>query len=228
MSDGSLLSVRETAELLGVTPIAVRRRIDAGSLPARKYGRQWLLDRVDVERSARQGSTAGRAMSAPMAWSVLLLASGEPEQAAVLAGRDRYRSRVRAWLNQHSLVEDARSLRGRAVSESFDVHPSELGRLVARGDVLPTGASAGGVVGVIGGPEVADCYAPSRSRAKLISEHGMEPSNGAAQIRWVPDDVWDLLVAHGRDEAPRAAVLLDLLESDDPRARREPARALAS
>lgn len=227
MSGGSLLSVRETAELLGVTPIAVRRRIDAGSLPARKYGRQWLLDRADVERSARQGSKAGRVMSAPMAWSVLLLASGEPEQAAVLAGRDRYRSRVQAWLNQHSLVKDAQSLRGRAVSESFDVHPSELGRLVARDDVLSTGASSGQIAGLIGGPEIAECYAPARSRPKLISEHGMEPGNGAALIRWVPDDVWDLLLSPGRDAAPRAAVLLDLLESDDPRARREAARALA-
>jgi hypothetical protein len=35
-----------------------------------------------------------------------------------------------------------------------------------------------------------------------------------------------LLVATDSQQAPRAAVLVDLLESDDPRARREAARTL--
>lgn len=228
MSDVSLLSVREAADILGVTPIAVRRRIAAGSLPAKKYGRQWLLDRGDVERTARLRSKSGRAMSAPMAWSVLLLASGEPEQAAVLAGRDRYRSRAQAWLEQHSLVEEAPRLRERAQAESFGGHPSEIARLLARDDVLVTGVSAGSAVGLIGGVAGAEFYAPVRARPKLIAEHGLEPGKGAVVIRWVPDDVWEILVANRRAEAPRAAVLVDLLESDDPRARREASRALAS
>jgi hypothetical protein len=42
----------------------------------------------------------------------------------------------------------------------------------------------------------------------------------------VPDDAWALIAGDGG--APRAAVLLDLLESDEPRARGEAARALAS
>jgi hypothetical protein len=43
----------------------------------------------------------------------------------------------------------------------------------------------------------------------------------------VPDALWPLLVAADGHQAPRAAVLVDLLESDDPRARREAARALS-
>ncbi len=212
--------------MLEVTPMAIRRRIEAGSLPARKYGRAWLLDRDDVERSARQRSKPGRVMSAPMAWSVLLLASGEPELAAALAGRDRYRSRAQSWLNNHSLVDEAPRLRGRAVVEWFDVHPSELRRLLTRSDVLPTGASAGSVVGLVGGQGEAEFYAPAGARQKLISEHALAPGRGVVRIRWVPDDVWKVLVSDGRVDAPRAAALLDLLESDDPRARREAVKAL--
>lgn len=228
MFGASLLTVGESAGLLGLTPVAVRRRIEVGSLPATKYGREWLLDRADVERSARLSSKAGRVMSASMAWSVLLLASGEPERAAAMAGSDRYRARARAWLDQHSLVDDGPRLRGRAVSEPFDVHPSELRRLVARDDVLPTGASVARVVGLVGGADAAEFYAPAGLRRDLVAQHGMEVGNGAVRVRWVADDVWELLLAGQRAEAPRAAVLVDLLEGDDPRARREAARALTS
>jgi hypothetical protein len=47
------------------------------------------------------------------------------------------------------------------------------------------------------------------------------------RVRWVPDALWPLLVAADGHRAPRAAGLVDLLESDDPRARREAARALS-
>jgi len=45
-------------------------------------------------------------------------------------------------------------------------------------------------------------------------------------IRWVDDDVWPLLDEDGDGRAPRVAVLIDLLEHDDPRARRQAATAL--
>jgi len=46
------------------------------------------------------------------------------------------------------------------------------------------------------------------------------------RIRWVADEIFDASRANGEKRAPRAAVLLDLLESDEPRARREAIRAL--
>jgi hypothetical protein len=42
-------------------------------------------------------------------------------------------------------------------------------------------------------------------------------------MRWVPDELWPVA---GAGVAPRAAVLVDLLEHDDPRVRREAADAL--
>jgi excisionase family DNA binding protein len=221
------MSVQEAAETLGVGSAAVRRRIAAGSLPAIKRGRGWWLDRGEVERVRRQPPGHGRALSAEMAWAALLLASGEPGQAAIAAGRERYASRARAWLREHPLAEHASRLRARAQREEFDAHPSELARILARSDVLATGASAGEEAGLVGRNDGVEVYAPAGRRRALVAEHGLDPGSGAVRIRWVPDALWPVLVAIDDRQAPRAAVLVDLLESDDPRARREAARALS-
>jgi hypothetical protein len=185
------------------------------------------LERGDVERGGRQPPGHGRALSAEMAWAALLLASGEPERAAIVAGRERYVSRVRAWLREHPLAEHASRLRSRAQSEEFDVHPSERARIMARSDVLATGVSASKEAGLVGPSESVEFYAPVGRRAAFVAEHGLDPGSGAVRVRWVPDALWPLLVAADGHQAPRAAVLVDLLESDDPRARREAARALS-
>jgi hypothetical protein len=80
---------------------------------------------------------------------------------------------------------------------------------------------------LVGPSESVEVYAPAGRRAAVVAEHGLEPGSGAVRVRWVPDAVWPLLVAADGHHAPRAAVLVDLLESDDPRARREAARALS-
>ena len=147
MGDSDLISVREAAERLGLTPVAVRRQISAGSLPATKRGRDWWIDRRRVERRARQEIPKGRPLSPPLAWSVLLAASGEEQAAAELAGR--YRSRMRAWLAEHPLAECAPQLRARAEVEEFDAHPAELPRILARRDILATGASAAKQIGLV-------------------------------------------------------------------------------
>jgi excisionase family DNA binding protein len=226
MSDPSRLSVREAADRLGVSPMAVRKRIASGQLPAVKRGRDWWLDKQVVQRIARQPAGSGRPLSAEMAWAVLLLASGDEAAAAKIAGRDRYRSRARQWLREHPLAEYAPQLRERARSEHFDVHPSELARLAKRPDVLPTGNSAAELVGVVGQPSSIEVYAPTKHRDAIVGEHALIAGDGPVKARWVPDHVWPVIAGDGR--APRAAILVDLLESDEPRARREAARALAS
>jgi hypothetical protein len=118
-------------------------------------------------------------------------------------------------------------LRDRARREVFDAHPAELPRLRRRADVLLSGVSAGDVVGLAGEGSAVEVYAPIARGDELVRDHGLLPGDGFVTIRWVSDDLWDLIGAGGR-VAPRAAVLLDLLESDDPRARREAARALAA
>ena len=226
MPDASLLSVREAADRLGVGPVAVRQHIASGRLPAIKRGRSWWLDERAVQRMARQQPGGGRPLSPAMAWAVLLLASGNYAAAKDIAGRDRYSSRMRVWLRDHPLRAHAPRLRARAAMEEFDVHPSERGRILDRPDVLATGISACEVVGLVGPASAVEVYAPAGHRHAIVDEHALMPGPGPIRVRWVPDEVWLLLDRGGDRRAPHAAVLLDLLESDEPRARREAAHAL--
>ncbi len=54
--DGDEVTVREAAALLGLDVSQVRRRIQAGQLPARRVGmRLWLIPRAEVEAAAKIG-----------------------------------------------------------------------------------------------------------------------------------------------------------------------------
>lgn len=226
MLDPSSLSVREAADRLGVSATTVRQQIAAGRLPAVKRGRDWWLDAHAVERMSRFPRGDGRPLSSAMAWAVLLLASGEVMAAKEVAGRDRYWSRARAWLREHQLAEHAPRLRGRAHLERFEAHPSEIARILSRSDVMATGLTAADVIGLVGSASGIEVYAPADHRAALTDEHALICGPGPVLVRWVSEEIWPHLVGDGDRRAPRAAVLLDLLESDDPRARREAARAM--
>lgn len=220
------LSVHEAAERLGVSPAAVRLRIAGGELPAVKLGRDWRLDEREVLRLSRRGDGSGRPLSSAMAWAVLLLASGDGLRADRLAGEPRYRSRARQWLREHPLADHAGRLRERGRRELFEAHPSELARLRGRSDVLLTGASAADAVGLVGEAQTVELYASISERDSITAEHALLAGAGNVTVRWVPDAVWRVLDSACR-VAPQAAVLVDLLESEDPRARREAAGALA-
>lgn len=228
MANDRPISVRDAARRLGVSDVAIRQQIAAGRLRAERTGRDWLLDPGAVERAARQRVGSGRPLSPAMAWAVLLLASGDSDAAAEAAGEPRYASRARHWLASHSLRDEAVRLRMRANREEFAAHPSELPRLLRRADVLATGISAADRVGVVGGSAEIEAYAPDRHRGQILDEHALQPGPGRVVLRWVPDELWPLLDRGGERQAPRAAILVDLLEHDDPRARREAARALSA
>jgi excisionase family DNA binding protein len=204
MPHASRLSVREAADRIGVGPVAVRQQIASGRLPAIKRGRSWWLDERAVQRMARQRHGGGRPLSPTMAWAVLLLASGDETAAENLAGRDRYSSRMRAWLRAHPLQEHAPRLRARAESEEFDVHPSELKRILNRPDVLATGISAGDVVGILGSASTVEMYAPAGYHRAIVNEHALMPGAGPVRIRWVPDELFSLLDSYGDRRAPRS------------------------
>lgn len=228
MDDRFLISVKEAANRLGVSADAVRKRISADGLRAQRRGREWWLDAREIDRIARHGPSRGRPLSPDMAWGVLLSASGDDESAARAVHNPRYWSRLRSWLRGHPLAEHSSRLRARAEAEQFDAHPSELARILDRPDVLATGISAADAVGLLGGRSAVEVYAPAAHRDALIDEHALEAGPGPVRIRWVRDEIWPLLDQDDDRRAPRAAVLIDLLEHDDPRARREAARALAS
>jgi hypothetical protein len=224
MDLSALLSVEEAAERLGRSPQAVRLMAVSGDLHAVKRGNGWWLDAHAVERRRREPPARGRPLSPAMAWSVLLLASGAPDLAGRAASEAHQPSRARRWLQDHPLPEHFPRLRTRAVRESFDGHPAEISRILEHSDVMASGISVADMIGLHGGAEAVEFYAPASARAALVDEHALDEGYGAVVARWVPDELWPVVAA---PRAPRAAVLVDLLENDDPRARREAARALA-
>jgi len=218
-----LIAVHDAARRLGISERAVTELAASGRLDALKRGNAWWLDVRSVERRRRERPAPGRPLSPAMAWSVLLLASGSPGS-ELLAHHAHHHSRAERWLARHSLAEHAARLRARAWRESFDAHPSELERILARDDVMRTGISAAKSVGLHGGRAAAELYAPESYRDRICDDHALEPADGPVLFRWVADDPWPAICA---EHAPRAAVLIDLLEHEDPRARREAARELA-
>lgn len=214
------------AQDLGLSPVVVREHLADGALVGRRLGRQWLVDPRSVEFFKRDRPQPGRPMSPASAWAVLLAASGDRTGARAAAGNERAYYRALRWLREHSLMEDRSRLRRRAEVERFDVHPAEATRLVRGPDVLRSGLAAGSRVGLLGGDRVLDGYAPASARERLVGRHGLVPGEGPMRLRWLPDELWPLLDSGDDGVAPRAAVLLDLLESDDPRARREAARGI--
>jgi excisionase family DNA binding protein len=227
MDAANVLNVAEAAERLGLSREAVQKLVATGRLPARMSAGAWWIDATAVERRLRERPGAGRPLSSAVAWLVLLLASDEPETAAwrPLIRHRHSRARARDWLQANSLAADAAALRNRAKREPLDGHPAELRKLLARPDAFATGISAASAIGLHGGREEAEFYGPLSAREALLHEHALVPSAGGSVLaRWVLDELWPAI--RSVERTPRAAVLVDLLEHDDPRARREAAAAL--
>ena len=55
-----LMNVKETAELLGLSPGRVRQLAQAGTIPAEKIGRDWVFIRRDVDEFANKHRRPGR------------------------------------------------------------------------------------------------------------------------------------------------------------------------
>lgn len=219
--DGAMTAA-EAAERLRMSERAVTQLASSGALAAVKRGSIWLIDADAVARRAREERSAGRPLSPAVAWAVILLASDDPRWRA-LSTHGHQPRRAREWLRTHELSEEAFRLAGRARREAFDVHPSEVSRVAARPDVMRTGISAAAEVGLHGGPDEVEFYAPEDQRKLIIADHGLQSRQGPVLVRWVPTAIWQHVAG---EVAPWIAVLLDLLEHGDPRARREAREAL--
>lgn len=226
MSPGRWLSVAEVAEDLEVSAVVVRGHLSTGVLTGRRLGRQWLIDARSVAQFKRDRPQAGRPLSPTMAWAVLLAASGDRTGAAAAAGSERGYYRALRWLREHSLVDDRSRLRRRAQSESFAADPADAARISRGSDVLRSGLAAGRRYGVLAEDQVLDAYASRSRRDELVARYDLKPGRGVLRLRWLPDGLWPLLAVDDDGVAPRAAVLLDLLEAEDPRVRRKALRAL--
>ncbi len=91
---------------------------------------------------------------------------------------------------------------------------------------MRSGLSTRSTLGLVGGSRTVEAYSPESARKAIIEEHALQPGEGPVLLRWVADPVWARLPEVR--SAPPAVVLADLMESDDPRVRREAGKALAT
>jgi hypothetical protein len=207
--------VSDAALRLGVSEQRVRAMISAGSIEAEKVAGVWLIPATSLARLAVSHRQGGRPLSAASAWALLLLASGE----AVEWASPRVRSRMAAALDDHGLSGAFGKLGSRAARHVYEAHVAELPRLTGSVDLMLGGVSAAGVhkLGLQGGDE-SEAYVAASAIEGVARRHGLvaggEPN---VVLRAVPDDIW--AVVHRR-VAPIAAVLADLVEHLDARARR--------
>lgn len=221
MKVGSGIIVRDAAAQLKVTPSRVRAMIQDGQLAAEKLGDRWLVDPTAVERRRLQSPPVGRFLASANAWAALSLASGASGR-CILAGRKlspSALSRVRSRLHSMRLVGIAPRLRGRASTQRFRAHPSDLPRITNEKGVVRAGVSAALEYNVdISAPGVIEAYLSAERLSRLQRKYGFEPSATPNVIFHVVDGDWPFVPS--ARVAPAAVVALDLIESGDQRDRR--------
>lgn len=213
-----LIDVQEAASELRVGASRVRELLAQGALPGEKLGGRWLLSRADVLARRREPVPPGRPLSAGNAWLLLLEASGERPPGPVDA--------VAHWRMRRALAHPGlAAIRGR-LQRRAQVHhlwalPAELRALRDTQDVVLTGSSAAGTLGLeLVAPDALDAYIPAQRLQALAAEHALQDAHAAqanVTLRAVPREAWLL---DGRDLAPAAAAALDLASYPDSRSAR--------
>ncbi len=208
--------VSDAAQHLGVSEQRVRALIYAGAIEAEKVAGSWWIPAQSLARiAAADRSRGGRPLGSHSAWALLLAASAEP----VEWGSPRMRWRVSRALRERGLSGAFGKLGNRAERHALVAHPAELLRLRDSPELMLSGVSAAAAhrLGLHGGEEV-EAYVAASAVEHLAARHGLARGGESnVVLRSVSEDLWALL---HRPVAPVAAVLADLAEHSDARARR--------
>ena len=210
----AVTGVAEAANRLGVTPRRVRQMIADGKLPARRVGRAWAVDERDIRALGRR--PAHRPWKPMSAWAVLGAADGETLSS--LPAHERHRALKRLQMGLPSIVS---LLSERADRRTFYVHPADIDQIITAPGVVRTAASAAEEHGIdLVGPGPAEAYATETALGQLMFGYHVEerPERPNLVLRVVEDAHWPF--PDGAEVAPRAVAAIDLLESNDERARR--------
>jgi excisionase family DNA binding protein len=218
--------IAEASALLGVTDRQVRNLASHGDIPARRLGGAWLLDADGVRAYARSPRSAGRPVSALMAWALLCLAERGPVSGAapprcVIADRQlRYRAHqllaegadVRRW---------ERWLSRRARPRRIWLHPGLVERLAADRRLRPGGAyAAGRHDAVISAGAPNRFYVDEDAFDAVLHDHRAElDPAGPIEFYQIPRAVPDELRPVLGEPVPLAVAMADLLDSGDARDR---------
>jgi hypothetical protein len=208
--------VSDAAQRLGVSEQRVRALISAGAIEAEKVAGSWWIPAQSLAHiAATDRGRGGRPLSPHSAWVLLLTASAEP----VEWSSPRMRWRVSIALRERGLSGAFGKLGNRAERHALVAHPAELPRLRDSRELMLSGVSASAAyrLGLHGGEEV-EAYVAAGAIEHLAARHALaRRGESNVVLRSVSEDLWTVL---HRPVAPVAAVLADLAEHSDPRARR--------
>jgi excisionase family DNA binding protein len=217
-----MVGVVEAAEMLGVSDRRVRQMLADGVIAGERVGRAWVIDADQVWSAKAQLPEVGRPWNASSAWAVLALAGGEDPDLDPIE-----RSRARKRLAQ-GLPAILGRLGARAQRRRFYAHPGVLGRLGEAPQVVRSGLSASvdHDADLVAG-EGFEGYVRSSALDVLVVKFALDGDAPRPNVllRVVHDAEWPF--SQDQRVAPRAVVAVDLLDSDDPRARRAGAELAA-
>jgi excisionase family DNA binding protein len=212
-AQSNFISAAEAAARLGVHPSRVRAMVHAHQLNATKIAGRWLVDQASVDRRRDSRVADGRPYSPANAWALLRLADGQQVDWLGPSALSRLRSKLRT----SGLLELAPRLRARARAQGLRGHSSALQQLALEPGVVKAGASAAADVGVsIQTSDELEAYISRARFDEIVAKYHLERSNRPNVLLRVVDDdrlpAWQGCVG-------RAAIALDLYESQDPRSR---------
>jgi excisionase family DNA binding protein len=212
------LSVAEAAERLGVDRSRVEQLLWSGRIAGRRAGRIWLVDGESVADAQVHPSPAGRPMAPARAWALLDLLGGGSASWVSAVARSQVRARIAGLADADAAAWRA-LLRARSEVLQVRVHPSGLQRLLD--DLGAHAIVVGSARAVEFGADIVDLdpkleiYVRSeRWPAVARRWHVHERAADANLMVRLPREVWPF---DSGDEAVRAAVAADLLESAEPR-----------
>ncbi len=216
-----MLGVAEASVELGLSPRRVRQMLADGVLAGERVGRAWVIEREHLRQMEHRRPEVGRPWGPGSAWAVLALADGEDPDLSPVE-----RSRAKKRLAQ-GLDRVAGRLGARADRRWFYAHPGVLGRMADAPGVVRGGISAAAEHGadLVAG-DGFEGYVRAGDLDKLVSQLGLDDQAARPNVllRVVDDAVWPF--KPGQVSAGRAIVAVDLLESEEPRARRASADLL--
>jgi len=211
--------VAEAARRLGVSRARVYQLLASGTL--NDAGTASLrIDAASVARRTVLSPPLGAQLAPLNAWAILALASADAAVLRHVAGllSDPDRSRARARLQRHGLLELRPRFRGRAIKRGF------VGRAVPLVDVLADprlvlgGSSAVGLLGweLPSGTWPVDAYVTESQLGALVEQYGLERDEDSPDLvlRTVQEP-WPF--PPNARVVPAVVAALDLAEATDAR-----------
>lgn len=227
----SEVTTRDAAQILGVDQSRIRALINAGTLPARRIGDRWLLDRTDIERHRAliDSGANTRAMSTRIAWAAAAILDAHPTDWITATERSRLKRRLTTTHNTHAFQ---RWLSTRATTRQFRVSENDLAELITQQDVIATGISAAATYQInLSNTGQGDAYVTTNTLHRLIDDYLLiESDHGNLTLREV-DGHWHEHTARHTTTATAAARLMvgvDLADASDHRSQTAGHRLIAT